>query len=166
MSTQNLEQLHDCFDRTPHEVLQKLLGVDVVTIGAVHENFVSHRVPHMVVARVHLTFQSLVDGVMPEADRILDEGEVESRYRDGSAICEFIDRVLVQDHPADKRFILRHMENLCLRYGLNQTTCIGFGHDVIYTRGKLVGNYSNFDNTLYIPPLTGEWAIVQRRGSR
>ena len=159
------EQLIDAPDLTPYDVLRKLLDVEVVTIGAVHENFINTRVPHMVVARVHLTFPQLVNGEMPAAETILTEEGVQRRYNDGSAICEFIDHVLVQDHPADKRFILRHLEQLCLRYGLNQSTCIGFGHDVIYSRGKLPENYKAFDNTLYIPPLTGEWAIVSK-GSR
>lgn len=96
----------------------------------------------------------------------MSENEVQMRYDRGSAVCEFIDQQIAQEHPADKRFILRYFEQACLRYGLNHMTGLGFNHDVIYSRVKLTENYTNFDNTLYIPPLTGHWAIVQRRSAR
>lgn len=162
----NFKELAVAPDHTAYDVLRTLLGTETVTIGAVHENFISTRTPHMVVARIHLTFPVLVDGEMPCADTILTEQNVQERYERGSAVCEFIDQHIAQEHPADKRFILRYFEQACLRYGLNQMTGIGFNHDVIYVRGKLAENYTNFDNTMYVPPLTGQWAIVQRRSAR
>ena len=160
--TMQFPELADMPDSTPHDVLCRLLNVDVVTVGAIHENFISNRVPHMVITRMHLTLPPLVDGVMPASETILTEAGVQKLYNDGSAICEFIDRTIANEHPADKRFILRYLEQLCLRYGLNHATGIGFQHDVIYTRGKLTDNYKVFDNTLYVPPLTGQWAIVSK----
>ena len=165
-SPADIRALERAVDLTPYDLLRKLLNTDIITIGAVHEYFVKNRTPHMVVARVHLTFPQLVDGAMPAAETILTATDVSERYLKGTAICEFIDGVLSQEHPADKRFLLRYMEQHCLRYGLNQVTSIGFGHDVIYSRGKLIESYTNFDNTLYVPPLTGQWAIVKRGSSR
>lgn len=162
----DLPQLQRAFDLSPYDVLRREMETDVITIGTVHEYFVKTRVPHMVATRVYLTFPLMVGEVMPFASAVLTEDEVHRRYQDGTAICEFIDRTIAQEHPADKRFLLRYMEQACLRYGLNQMTSIGFNHDVIYVRGKLTENYTNFDNTLYVPPLTGQWAIVQRRSAR
>lgn len=154
--------LTDYTETSAYGVLCRELNSDVITCGALHAKFMSVSVPNMVVARVHLTLPQLVHGELPNADKILTEAEANKAYEDGTAICNFIERSLVHEHPADKRFLLRYMEHLSYHYNLAHQTSIGFGHDVLYSREPLGDNYKSFDNSLYVPPLTGYWAIVKR----
>jgi hypothetical protein len=167
MSAVLKEGVQDFVDLTPYDVLRRELQTDVITYGALHENFVSKCVPHMVVARVHFTLPQLVNGKMPFADTVMSEATVERAYTEGAAICNFVDNVLAQEHPQDKRFLLRYMEQLCMRYGKSNDRALGFGHDIIYSRDPIgTGFYKAFDNTLYIPPLTGHWAIASKGSAR
>lgn len=167
MSAVLKEGVQDFVDLTPYDVLRRELQTDVITYGAIHAAFVSKCVPHMVVARVHFTLPQLKNGEMPIADTVMSEATVERAYIEGAAVCNFVDNVLAQEHPMDKRFLLRYMEQLCIRYGKSNDRAIGFGHDIIYSREEpIAGFYKAFDNTLYIPPLTGHWAIASKGSAR
>lgn len=167
MNAVHQEGVSSFIDMTPYDVLRRELNTDVITYGGIHEAFTAACVPNMVVARVHFTLPQLKNGEMPFADTLLTEAGTERTYTEGSAICNFVDTVLAQEHPMDKRFLLRYMEQLCLRYGKSNDRAIGFGHDIIYSREKPVANfYTAFDNTLYIPPLTGYWAIASKGSAR
>jgi hypothetical protein len=167
MSAVLKEGVQDFVDLTPYDVLRRELQTDVITYGAIHAAFVSKCVPHMVVARVHFTLPQLKNGEMPFADTVMSEATVERAYIEGAAVCNFVDNVLAQEHPMDKRFLLRYMEQLCIRYGKSNDRAIGFGHDIIYSREEpIAGFYKAFDNTLYIPPLTGHWAIASKGSAR
>ncbi len=148
-----------------YEELQKVLGVtpdQFVTVEAIREHFAKNCTPKMVVAYIALAFQShsncYDEGVLfPEnAAALFDQGQ---------AISNYIDHVLSQEHPMDKRFLLRYMEQAALRYGHPEMTNVGYGHVVVYSRVPFVGDeFKTFDNSLYVPPLTGYWAIVKRNG--
>lgn len=161
------EGVSDFIDATPYDVLRRELNTDHITIGGIHEAFISVPVPHMVIARMHLTFPPLVNGKLVVHDFTFDEQRTQQAYDNGAAICNFIDTVLAQEHPTDKRFLLRYMEQLCLRYGKSNDRSTGFGHDIIYSREKpIAGFYKGFDNTLYVPPLTGHWVIATKGSAR
>ncbi len=145
-----------------YALLQKELGTDVVTYGAIHKNFVSKPVPKMVVSLIHLTMQPLVNGELLGADTVIFPAMAELLYIEGLAISSYIDKAHAQEHPMDKRYLLRYLEHLCLRHGTEKQTAIGFGHTVIYSRKPLGDQYKSFDNTQYVPPLTGHWAIAGR----
>jgi hypothetical protein len=149
-------------ETSAYGVLCRELNSREITFGALHEKFMSVSVPNMVVARVHLTLPQLVHGEMPNADHIIGEDHANKCYEDGTAICNFIERMLVQEHPADKRFLIRYMEHISYHYNIPRQTSIGFGHDVVFSREPLGDSFKSFDNSLYVPPLTGYWAIVKR----
>lgn len=149
-----------------YALLKKELGTDVVTYGAIHKNFVSTPVPKMVVALIHLTMQPQVNGELPGADIVVDSAMANTLYAEGLAVSTYIDKAHAQEHPLDKRYLLRYLEHLCLRHGTEKQTAIGFGHDIIYSRKPLAAQYKSFDNTQYVPPLTGHWAIVGRPSQR
>jgi len=97
---------------------------------------------------------------------VLSDDQMVRFFKEGHAISDYIDHELADDHPTDKRFLLRHMELLCFRYGLNRTTSTGYGHDVIFSRTPIAEHYSKFDNSLYVPPLTGHWALASKGAAR
>lgn len=134
-----------------------LLKITRADIVAHYENT---NVPDMTIVFVYLGSRGVQDNA-----EITDEGLVKFAAA-GKAISDYIDTELADDHPTDKRFLLRHMELLCYRYGLNRNTSTGFGHDVIFSRKPIVENFPKFDNTLYVPPLTGYWAIASKSSAR
>jgi len=97
---------------------------------------------------------------------MLDVDDLRDLQDEGRAISNYITRQLVQDHPADKRFLLRYLEQMCDHYNMHKHTAIGFGHDVIYSAEPLGASFKTFDNSLYVPPTKGYWAIVQKASSR
>ena len=137
---------------------------DQTTIDAslILANFKSKPVPERFVQNVVLGFQSW------DCESLGNYGAdiLFMAYRSGFAISDYIDRQLAQEHPTDKRYLLRYLEQLCDRYGKNSFVATGFGHDVIYSRVPLTENYKVFDNTLYVPPTKGYWAIVSKSATR
>jgi hypothetical protein len=148
-----------------YDELREALGVSpdqMVTVEAVRENFDKNCTPKMVVAYIALAFQSYTNCY--KEGKLTPEQAV-ALFKDGQAISNYIDRVLSQEHPMDKRFLLRYMEQAAMRYGHPEMTNVGYGHVVVYSRVPFVGDeYKTFDNSLYVPPLTGYWAIVKRNG--
>ena len=157
-----MKPTREYLETTPYGVLCRELGTDRPTIGALHEKFLSVDRPNLVVARMHLTLPPTVDGKIPTPDHVIETDEANRMYAQGAAICVYIDQHLAQEHPQDKRFLLRYMEQHCMRLGIPKQTLFGFGHRVIFSREPLPEQYSGFDNSLYVPPLTGHWAIVPR----
>jgi len=167
MNAVHTEGVGDFTDLTPYDVLRRELNTDVITFGDIHAAFIGQCVPNVVVARVHFTLPQLRNGEMPFASTVFSEATAERAYTEGAAICNFVDNVMAQEHPMDKRFLLRYMEQLCLRYVKSNDRSTGFGHDIIYSREKPeVSFYHTFDNTLYIPPLTGYWVIATKGAAR
>lgn len=136
------------------------LNLHKVTRADIVAHYENTNVPDMAIVFVYLGSRN----VRNDAE-ITEEGLVKFAAA-GKAISEYIDTELADDHPNDKRFLLRHMELLCFRYGLNRTTSTGFGHDVIFSREPIAEHYAKFDNSLYIPPLTGHWAIATKGSAR
>lgn len=147
---------------TVGEYLQTLLGRHYVSRADIVREYMSKNVPDMAVVFVYLGSRQLAD----DNPLGLSEESLTRYFEEGRAISNYIDRELADDHPTDKRFLLRHMELLCMRYGLNRTTSTGFGHDVIFSREPLSEHYTKFDNSLYVPPLTGHWAIASKSAAR
>ena len=85
-------------------------------------------------------------------------------YRDGITILNFMRVTNSESHPTDKRYLLIYIEEMCKRFNLTTHKCPGFGHDVLYSVNPI--SYSKFDNSLYVPPTTGYWAIVGRGMAR
>lgn len=138
------------------------LGVDNVTVGNVVDFYMGNNTPDAEVARVYL---GLSPKQREERERVLVPYYLWETHVAGTAVCNFISNELAEDHPMDKRFLLRHIENLCERFNLNSHQCPGFGHDIIFSKEPLA-SYKTFDNSIYIPPLTGHWAIIRRGESR
>jgi hypothetical protein len=136
------------------------LNLHKVTRADIVNHYEKTNVPDMTIVFVYLGSRN----VQADAE-ITDEGLVKFAAA-GQAISDYIDTELADDHPTDKRFLLRHMELLCFRYGLSRFTSTGFGHDVIYSRTPIAENYPKFDNTLYVPPLIGHWAIASKGAAR
>lgn len=145
--------------------LQKVLGVpseQVVFVEEIREHFNKNCTPKLTVAYIALALQSCPSGY-DRGQLTLDQAQ--TLFEQGQAISNYIDHVLSQEHPMDKRFLLRYMEQAALRYGHAEMTNVGFGHAVVYSRVPFVGDeFKTFDNSLYVPPLTGYWAIVKRNG--
>lgn len=148
-----------------YEELQTILGVpldQVVFVEEIREHFHKNCTPKMIVAYLSLALQSLPN---PNGydDGSLTPDQVLELFERGQAISNYIDYVLSQEHPMDKRFLLRYMEQAALRYGHAEMTNVGFGHAVVYSRVPFDGDeFKAFDNSLYVPPMTGYWAIVKR----
>lgn len=144
------------------EHLKRLLNKTTISRADIVEAYVGKNTPNMAVAFIYLASRTVEDtNTIGWSDRAL------TRYfNDGKAISDYIDHELADDHPTDRRFLLRHMELLCLRKGLSRLQSTGFGHDVIYSRVPIAEYYPKFDNTLYVPPLTGHWAIASKGAAR
>lgn len=140
--------------------VRNILNVPLVTRGMIVAHYLGKNIPDMTVAFIYLASRHLLDTAV-----ITDEG-MQNFARQGRAISSYIDDELSDDHPTDKRFLLRHMELLCLRKGLSRLQSTGFGHDVIFSRTPLAEYYPKFDNSLYVPPLIGHWAIAAKGSAR
>lgn len=127
------------------------------------DHYLTKSVPVMPVQEIALALQAW-SKVKPTD--MLDVDDLRDLQNEGRAISNYITQQLAQDHPADKRFLLRYLEHMCDHYKMRKPTAIGFGHDVIYSTEPLGETYKKFDNTLYVPPTKGYWAIVQRASSR
>lgn len=158
-----MNPVNEYLPTSPFEVLCQELNTNEITYGTLHEKFMSAPVPNMVVARIHLTLPPLIDGHMPHAHTIITELDAHLLYEQGKVICEYIDRVLIAEHPVDKRFLLRYLENRSLQFDQPEQKSVGYGHVVVYSREPLAAEYTGFDNSLYVPPLTGHWAIIRRK---
>lgn len=134
--------------------LHKITRADIVS------HYEKTNVPDMTIAFVFLGSRGVQDNA-----EITDEGLVKFAAA-GKAISDYIDTELADDHPTDRRFLLRHMELLCLRKGLSRLQSTGFGHDVIFSRAPIAEYYPKFDNSLYVPPLIGHWAIAAKGAAR
>lgn len=141
------------------DYVRTLLNKNDIYVSDLKAEFLRKNVPDMVIAFINL-------GMSPVDDGCLQDSYVEELFTKGRAISEYIDRELADDHPTDKRFLLRHMELLCLRYGLKQHKSTGFGHDVIFSLEPIESYYPKFDNSLYVPPLTGHWALATKGAAR
>lgn len=149
-------------DKILLEKYQEFYGTLEITSDMIDKKFLSVCTPDIVTLRAHLALRRKEHGYVVTAEEILTPEELVRLYRNGSAICEFIENQVLQEYPADKRFLLRHLELTALVHNLREQRVPGFGHDVIYSRTPLQECYKVFDNTLYYPPLTGYWAIAQR----
>lgn len=97
----------------------------------------------------------------------LSIAEIQELLEAGVAVNNYITNFHTDEHQTDKRYLLRYIENLCERHNLNNHRSPGYGHDVIYSKTPLdhvVG--AKFDNSLYLPPLKGYWAIVGKGSAR
>lgn len=144
------------------EYLQTLIGSHMVSRADIVREYMGKNVPDMAVVFVYLGSRQLAD----DNPLGLSEESLNRYFEEGRAISSYIDTELADDHPNDKRFLLRHMELLCYRYVLNRTTATGFGHDLIFSREPIAEHYPKFDNSLYVPPLTGHWAIATKSAAR
>lgn len=131
-----------------------------VTRSQITEMYLSQNVPGTVVAFLYLATMN------DKPERNYYGAEIDRLFLAGSYISDYINTELAQEHPTDKRFLLRYMELLCTRYDLNQFKSTGFGHDVIFSKTPLDEHYPKFDNSLYVPPLTGYWAIASKSAAR
>jgi hypothetical protein len=147
-----------------YDELRRVLGIasdQEIPVAAVRERYTKTNVPELPVAYIALAMQTHVNRY--EAGT-LSPHQADALFAEGAAISNYIDRVLSQEHPMDKRFLLRYMENVCMQLGNTRQTSVGFGHVIVYSREPFVDSgYESFDNTLYVPPLTGHWAIVKRK---
>jgi hypothetical protein len=151
-------------DKILLEKYQETYGTLEISSEMIDKKFLSVCTPDIITSRAHMALPRKEHGYVVTSDIPMFPEDLVRLYRNGTAVCEFIDNHMAQDHPDDKRFLLRHLENVSLRHGLREQRVPGFSHDVIYSRTPLLG-YKTFDNTLYYPPLTGYWAIA-RRASR
>jgi hypothetical protein len=127
------------------------------------DHFLTKPVPVQPVQEIVLALQAW--STVKPTD-MLDVDDLRDLQNEGRAISNYITQQLVQDHPADKRFVIRYLEQMCEHYKMNKHTAVGFSHDVIYSTEPLGESYKTFDNSLYVPPTKGYWAIVQRASSR
>lgn len=149
-------------DKILLEKYQEFYGTLEITSRMIDEKFRSVCTPDIVTSRAHLALRRREHGYIHVDDVPMFKEDLVRLYRSGTAICDFIDNQMAQDHPDDKRFLLRRLELIALQHNIREQRVPGFSHDVIYSRTPLPDCYKVFDNTLYYPPLTGYWAIAQR----
>lgn len=142
------------------EHLRTYLNKHQITRADIEAEYLSKARPTVSISYVYLAGSGHSQH-QPYTDEVL-----KTLFIAGKTISDFIDAELSQDHPTDKRFLLRYMELLCTRYELNQFKSTGFGHDVIFSKTPLDDHYPKFDNSLYVPPLTGHWAIAAKGAAR
>jgi hypothetical protein len=147
-----------------YDELRRVLGIAVdqeIPFAAIRERFAKKNVPELPVAYIALALQTYPSMYQ---DGMISPGQADAMFAQGSAISNYIDNVLSQEHPMDKRFLLRYMEQVCMQLGNTRQTSVGFGHVIVYNREPFIGEgFETFDNSLYVPPLTGYWAIVKRK---
>lgn len=142
--------------------LLEILGKDpdhTITSTDIVENYLNTNVPVSEVVYIYLALTP----EQRENQVLLVNQNLLRAFDAGYAINKYINEELAQEHPTDKRFLLRSIENLCDRHGLSSHKCPGYGHDVIYSTKPIP--YTTFDNSLYIPPRRGYWAIVSKSGT-
>lgn len=149
-------------DKILLEKYQEIYGTLEISSAMIDKKFLSVCTPDIVTVRAHLALARKEHGYVVTSEIPMFPEDLISLYRDGSAICRFIDGQMAQDHPDDKRFLLRRLEHVALHHNIREQRVPGFGHDVLYSTTPLPDCYKVFDNTLYYPPLTGYWAIAQR----
>lgn len=147
-----------------YDELRRVLGIandQEIPVASVRERFAKKNVPELPVAYIALALQTYPNQFK---DGVLSPSQADAMFAQGAAISNYIDNVLSQEHPMDKRFLLRYMEQVCLQLGNTRQTSVGFGHVIVYSREPFVDSgFESFDNSLYVPPLTGYWSIVQRK---
>lgn len=140
--------------------LQKTLKTEgPITYGMLHDNYMNTNVPSLIVSNIY----QYLSCAHLDRDMVLSVDDIDAAFTKGSAILMYADTQLAQEHPTDKRFLLRYLEQICLRLGTSNQVAPGYGHDIMYSRKPIVETYPKFDNSLYIPPSMGYWAIIARK---